>query len=281
MIGIRDLARVRATRPQAIAEAMAHRRPGMPAERELIIACDHPARGALGAGEQPLAMANRIELLERCQEALSRPGVTGFLGTADLIEDLTLLGALEGKQVFGSMNRVGIQGASFEMDDRFAGMDARGIAESRLDGGKVLLRINLSDPGTAATLEATGRAVGELAEAGKRVILEPFVTTWQDGAAVNDLSARAMATAIAIASGLGRTSAHTWLKLPALDHEVLAATTLPILILGGDVSGAAPYATWANALAHPHVRGLVVGRSLLFPPDDDVARAVDNAVELL
>ncbi|SNS08914.1 hypothetical protein SAMN06265355_110324 [Actinomadura mexicana] len=31
----------------------------------------------------------------------------------------------------------------------------------------------------------------------------------------------------------------------------------------------------------PTVRGLVVGRSLLYPPDGDVAAAVDAAVELL
>lgn len=281
MIGIRDLSRVRATRPEAIAQALKDRAPGVPAERELIIACDHPARGAIGAGGNPLAMAHRAELLERCQVALSRPGVTGFLGTADLIEDLTLLGALEGKQVFGSMNRIGIRGACFEMDDRFAAMDATGIQASHLDGGKILLRINLSDPATALTLEAAGRAVNELAAAGKRVILEPFLTRWEDGRAVNDLGDEAMSTVIAIASGLGRTSAHTWLKLPALAPDTLAATTLPVLILGGEVGEQMPYEAWASALAQPNVRGLVVGRSLLFPPDDDVARAVDNAVELL
>jgi hypothetical protein len=38
---------------------------------------------------------------------------------------------------------------------------------------------------------------------------------------------------------------------------------------------------WAKALALPTVRGLVIGRSLLYPPDDDVAAAVDNAAGLL
>jgi hypothetical protein len=31
----------------------------------------------------------------------------------------------------------------------------------------------------------------------------------------------------------------------------------------------------------PSVHGLVVGRTLLFPPDDDVAGAVDTAVSLM
>ena len=58
----------------------------------MVIACDHPARGALGAGSDLAAMADREELLSRCCEALARPGVNGFLGTSDMIEDLTLLG---------------------------------------------------------------------------------------------------------------------------------------------------------------------------------------------
>ena len=36
-------------------------------------------------------MASREEVLSRCVTALGRPGVNGFLGTADMIEDLALL----------------------------------------------------------------------------------------------------------------------------------------------------------------------------------------------
>lgn len=71
-----------------------------------------------------MAMESREDVLQRCVTALSRPGVNGFLGTADMIEDLALLGALDGKAVWGSMNRAGLQGASFEMDDRFTCYDA-------------------------------------------------------------------------------------------------------------------------------------------------------------
>ena len=45
----------------------------------MIVACDHPARGALGASGNPTAMADRTELLERLVTALSRPGVDGLL----------------------------------------------------------------------------------------------------------------------------------------------------------------------------------------------------------
>jgi hypothetical protein len=61
------------------------------------------------------------------------------------------------------------------------------------------------------------------------------------------------------------------------------ATTLPTLLLGGDPSRhrEETYAQWRDALALPSVRGLVVGRTLLYPPDDDVADAVDTAVSLV
>ena len=40
-------------------------------------------------------------------------------------------------------------------------------------------------------------------------------------------------------------------------------------------------ATWKQALARPNVRGLVVGRTLLYPADDDVTAAVAASVDML
>ena len=162
---------------------------------------------------------------------------------------------------------------------------ARGVVGAGLDGGKMLLRVNYEDPRTADTLAACARAVDDLAERGVMAMVEPFISRWSHGRVVNDLSPDAVIASMAIASGLGRTSAYTWLKLPAVaDMErVMEASTLPALILGGAVSedpGTAR-ASWARALALPTVKGLVIGRSLLFPPDDDVAGAVDNTVGLL
>ena len=282
---------IRATDPDRIGRALAQRpRADLSgAGRLMVIACDHPARGALGAGERPLAMADREDLLRRCMTALSRPGVNGFLGTAEIIEDLTLLGALDGKLVWGSMNRIGLQGASFEMDDRFGAYDADGIEASHLDGGKMLTRINDADPASAATLEASAKAIDSLSERGLNAMIEPFISRWEDhGRIVNDLSEEAVIRSISIAQALGRSSAHTWLKLPCVSdpasmRRVMASTSLPSLILGGEVSTdpEATRASWAAALELPNVRGLVVGRSLLYPGNDDVEAAVDAAVALL
>ncbi len=287
-LSIPDVVRLRMTDPAAVRERLRARQPypGLgSAEKLLVIAADHPARGALAAGDDPMAMGDRGDLLARIVTALSRPGVTGFLGTADVIEDLALLGALDGKMVFGSMNRGGLAGATFELDDRFTAYDAQGVAAAGLNGGKMLLRIDPEDAGSAATLEACARSVDGLSERGLVAMIEPFASHRDGGRVRNDLSPDAMVRVMAIASGLGRTSAYTWLKLPVVEdmERVMAASTLPALILGGEVreDADAALAGWANALALPTVCGLVIGRSLLYPRDDDVATAVDEAVSLL
>ena len=192
----------------------------------MIVACDHPARGALGASGQPDRDGRPLELLDRLVTALSRPGVDGLLATADIAEDLLLLGALEGKLVFSSMNRGGLQGSAFEMDDRITGYDVRGTVEARFDGAKMLTRIDLDDPGTVATLETCGRAVTELNRAGRIAMVEPFMSSRVGSAkVVNDLSPDAVIKSVAIAQGLGASSAYTWMKLPVVDEmeRVMAA----------------------------------------------------------
>jgi DhnA family fructose-bisphosphate aldolase class Ia len=283
-----ELNEVRAREPQRIRQLLVTRR-----RRELfgadgrlmIVACDHPARGALAASGRPTAMNDRMDLLERLATALSRPGVDGLLATADIAEDLLLLGALEGKLVFSSMNRGGLQGASFELDDRRTGYDVQGTIDARFDGAKMLTRIDLDDPGTVATLEQCGRAVTELNRAELIAMVEPFMSRRVGGKVVNDLTADAVIKSVHIAQGLGASSAYTWMKLPVVEEmeRVMAATTLPTLLLGGDPDGSPDetYAAWQAALALPSVRGLVLGRTMLYPADDDVAKAVDTAVSLV
>jgi hypothetical protein len=286
---LRAILDVRARRPQAIAEAAARRkrRPALLGDDNqlFIIAADHPARGALRVGERPMAMADRAELIDRLSLALGRPGVDGVLGTADIIEDLLLLGVLDDKVVIGSMNRGGLAGTVFEIDDRFTGYDAAAIARMGFDGGKMLFRIDPDDPATVLTMESCAQAVSDLAAHGLMAMVEPFIAHRVDGRVRNDLSPEAVARSIAVASGLGATSAYTWLKVPVVEHmeRVLAASTLPALLLGGEVSADqdAAFEGWRKALQMPSVHGLVVGRTLLFPPDDDVADAVDAAVGLV
>ncbi|MDG4824864.1 aldolase [Asanoa sp. WMMD1127] len=286
---LRELVRTRAEEPERLAATAAarRRRPRLTETgRLMLIAADHPARGNLAVGRRSMAMADRIDLLDRLRVALSRPGVDGVLGTPDVIEDLLLLDGLDGKVVIGSMNRGGIPGTAFEIDDRFTAWTPGALAAANLDGGKMLLRIDPTERSTVDTLESGAAAVSALAARRLMAMVEPFwVRRDAAGKAVNDLSPDAVIRSIAVAQALGCTSAYTWLKVPVVAEmeRVMAASTLPALLLGGD-PGEAPdeaYAAWQKALRLPTVRGLVVGRTLLYPPGDDVAAAVDTAVSLL
>lgn len=281
---------IRATDPGAITRAYAERtRPErMLSERGtlFLVAADHPARGSLGTGGDAMAMADRRSLLRRLMDALAHPEVDGVLGSPDIVEELLLLGALESKVVIGSMNRGGLDGATWTMDDRFTGYDAASIARYRLEGGKMLLRIDDRDASTAGTLEGCAQAVTELAELGLVAMVEPLPYHRNDDGSLTLLKdAPALARAITIASALGTTSAHTWLKMPSCDEPevVFASTTLPCVVLGG-VPGPDPAAdlmSWGRTLVQPTVRGLVVGRALLYPPDGDVRAAVEAAARVL
>jgi DhnA family fructose-bisphosphate aldolase class Ia len=149
----------------------------------------------------------------------------------------------------------------------------------------MLCRIDPDDPATAQTIQACAHAVSDLAAHGLMAMVEPFISHRVNGRVRNDLSPEAVTRSIAVASGLGSTSAYTWLKVPVVEDmgRVLAASTLPALLLGGEVTDDqdAAFERWRKALQFPSVHGMVVGRALLFPPDDDVAAAVDTTVGLM
>lgn len=254
--------------------------------RLFIVAADHTARGMLGVGDEPFAMADRRRLLDALLVALSNPQVDGVLGSADVIDELALLGALDSKLIFGTMNRGGIMGAKWELDDRMTAYTPQDIALHGLDGGKVLLRLADDDAGTARTLEACAKVVTQMADLKLPIMVEPLPYTGGNGGPAKLIDDDdKLLRAVSIASGLGSSSAYTWLKVPAGSQveRMMAATTLPGLILGGTPGPdpQATYASWERAMKVPNVRGLVVGRSLLFPRDGDVASAIARAARIV
>ena len=143
-----ELLDVRATDPTAISAALAARtsRPLLANDgATFIIAIDHPARGMVGVSGQPFIMADRRDLLERTMTALADPGVDGVMATPDILDDLALLGVLDDKVAIGSINRGGLMGSAWELDDQLTGHTVASIVEQGLDGAKMLLRIDLAD----------------------------------------------------------------------------------------------------------------------------------------
>ena len=289
-----ELARRRRRRPLLAPYDQLHQ--GTPGgDRLFLVAADHPARGAIGVGGDPLRMGDRRDLLSRLTVALSHPGVDGLLATPDIVEDLLLLGSLTGssllddKVVFGSMNRGGLAGSAWELDDPITAYHAAGIYRMNLDGGKLLLRIDRQDPDSLKTIYQCARAIRVLSsqKSPVAVMLEPLPAYRDENGTLRiDTSPEALIGVIAIASGLGPTTAYTWLKLPPPSSDpmrVFAASTLPVLLLGGDPGdrGEELLSSWEEAMEAPTVRGLVAGRSLIYPADDDVAGWVDRAARIV
>jgi hypothetical protein len=231
-------------------------------------------------------MADRHTLLDHLVRVLSSPGVDGVLGSADVLEELAWLGALENKLAIGTMNRGGIIGATWELDDRVTSYDVEHVESMGLDGGKTLLRIDYTDPAVARTLETVASITTKLADRKLLSMIEPLPYIKDSaGKATLNPSDDALVTVVAIASGLGSSSAYTWLKVPASDRmdEVAGATSLPILMLGGDPSGGVDpiFAKWETGMKEPNVRGLLAGRTLLYPPDGDIEAATQRAAQIV
>ena len=276
------LAALRVRRPDASAveaAARVRRRTLAPDGRLLIIAADHPARMVTRAGSDPLAMGDRRALLARLIRVLTAPGVDGLMATPDVVDDLLFLshlvrqrgghGWLDDKVLIGCMNRGGLAGSAFELDDRLTAYTPAGLVAIGADGGKLMVRIDPADPATAATLEACARAIDALHARGLTVFLEAFAVQRTSAGVRPRSDPESLIQAACVAAALGTSSTHTWLKLPYRPgyERIAAATSLPVLMLGGEVreTPAALLEEFAGGmLAGPTVRGVLAGRNISF-----------------
>ena len=257
-----------------------------------ILACDHPARGLTKSGSDPLLMGNRQEYLGRALRVISSPEFDGLMGTTDIIEDLLIVDQLmidkggpsflDKKVLIGCMNRGGLSGALFEMDDRFTSFTAESINHLRLDGAKFMFRLDVNDDRSLRTIEACANAVTELNKYSIPAFLEAFTVEKTADAYKTVKRPEGLIKAIGIATALGDSSKGIWLKIPYCEgfETVVKATTCPILMLGGESLGdpTPVLKEFSKGLAAgSNVRGALVGRNILFPGDEDPS-AIANAV---
>ncbi len=290
---------VRVTRPEVVEEEARRRQRRSTLTtngRLVILAADHPARNVTGVGDDPIMMGNRWSLLGRILRVLTAGDADGVMTTPDIMEELLILNRitrdlggplfLDGKVLLGCMNRGGLAGAVFEMDDRMTGFTPERISQMRLDGAKLMFRLELSEPTSLDTIEYCFHAINRLHDLGVPAFLECLATQKSEGKYKMLKSAPELVKVIGVASGLGKSSMGTWLKVPYCDkYELIAqATTCPILMLGGESKGdpTSIFAEFAAGMrAGATIRGALVGRNVTFPGRDDpraVARAVAGIV---
>ena len=249
-----------------------------------ILAADHPARRVTKVADDPLRMADRHGYLARIVRVLQSDVVDGVMATMDVLEDLLILhqlileaggpALLDSRLLIASLNRGGLAGTGWEMDDPMTGASPATCAAMGLDGAKLLLRICDEETGSLNTMLYCARAITEMNAVGLPTFLEPLPVVKSDGGYRVVKTAEALARIVGVASALGDSSRCLWLKLPYCEnYEVVArATTLPILLLGGEsVGDATPLLREiaAGLSAGSNVRGALVGRNVLYPGQED------------
>jgi len=263
-----------------------------------ILAADHTARRVTNIGDNPLAMTNRQELLSRILRVLMSEQVDGVMATMDILEDLLVLhdlareasgsAFLDNKLLIASLNRGGLAQTCWEMNDPITGPSPAACVAWGLDGAKLLLRICDTDAGSRDTLLACARAITDLNALGLPTFLEPLPVDKKEPDYNVVKTPEALAKIAGVAAALGDSSRLLWLKLPYCENyeAVARATTLPILLLGGESAGdPAPFLTelGKGLAAGPNVRGALVGRNVLYPGGDDplaVAEAAGGIIHL-
>ncbi len=264
--------------------------------RLAILAGDHPARRVTKSGNDPTIMGNRHGYLGRILRVITSPEFDGVMGTTDVIEDLLIVDQLmvekggesflDRKVLVGCMNRGGLSGAEFEMDDRFTSFTADSVNRLRLDGAKMMFRLDLKDARSLDTIVACSKAINELNRYSIPVFLEAFsVERTAEGYKALKTADELIKT-IGVATALGDSSHGIWLKIPYCDDfvHVAKSTSCPILMLGGESLGnpTGVLREFSEGMAAgQNVRGALVGRNVLYPGEGDPSAVADAVSKIV
>lgn len=263
-----------------------------------ILAADHPGRIVTNYGDDPIFMGDRYRYLGHVLRVLLGSDFDGIMGTPDILEELFILswlyrqkyekGFLDNRVMIGTMNRGGLFGTAFEMDDRFTSYNVKKLSELGLDGGKFMFRLEDNDDGSGKTMSYCSKAIEDLNYFGLAAFFEALpVRKGSMGYPIRK-DAESLIKIIGVATAMGDSSLNLWIKIPYCEdyHLVAASTTCPILMLGGASKGN-PIPTLkefeAGLKAGNNVRGILAGRNILFPGSDDpacVAQAAHGVVHM-
>lgn len=229
----------------------------------VILAADHRARGVV-----------TIENYEEYVGALARalPACDGILASAQPLTDLAERGLLTPQhRTYLSLNRSGLAGSSFELDDRLVASVPRAQADG-WTGVKHMTRIDMADPLTSSALELLGRVLEQARGAALEALVEPL--TWRDGRVARDTDSIVFAAVVAHDMGAPVIK----VPVPAVEPgeerrravaRVVASVGVPVLFLGGPLgaAGRPPVLDEVRDVMDGGGGGMAIGRAVYMDPD--------------
>ncbi|MFZ0248994.1 MAG: hypothetical protein WAL61_03550 [Acidimicrobiales bacterium] len=240
----------------------------------LILAADHRARAVL-------TTENWAEFFGSLTKAL--PACDGILATAQPLTGLAAAGHLTAQhRTYLSLNRTGLAGSAFELDDRLVASVPRAAADG-WTGVKHMTRIDMDDPLTAPALELLGQVLEQASAAGLEAMIEPLL--WEQGRIRRDTDAIVMASVIAHDIGAPVIK----VPVPAVPQgaerqravaRVVASVGVPVLFLGGPrtAAGRAPVLDEVRDVMEGGGAGMAIGRTIYQDPDPAEAAGLVQAL---
>jgi DhnA family fructose-bisphosphate aldolase class Ia len=237
--------------------------PGPLPTPSLILAADHRARGVL-------TTENWADFFGSLAKAL--PSCDGILATAQPLEGLVAAGHVTPlHRTYLSINRTGLAGSAFELDDRLVATVGRAAADG-WTGVKHMTRIDMEDPVTAAALELLGQVLEQSRAAGLEALVEPLV--WSEGRVRRDVESVVLAAVVAHDMGapvikVPVPSAPPGAERARAVERVVASVSVPVLFLGGPRSDAnrARVLDEVRDVMEGGGAGMAMGRTLYQDPD--------------
>ena len=241
----------------------------------LILAADHRARAVLTVEPWADYFGALVKALPSCD---------GILATAQPLEGLAAAGhVLARHRTYLSINRTGLAGSAFELDDRLVAGVPRAASDG-WTGVKHMTRIDRADPLTAAALELLGQVLEGARDAGLEALVEPLL--WRDGRVCRDPDSIVLAAVIAHDIGAPVIKVPVPAVPPGRERRravarIVASVSVPVLFLGGPVAerGREPVLDEVRDVMAGGGSGMAMGRTVYQDPDPaDMAALVRELV---
>jgi DhnA family fructose-bisphosphate aldolase class Ia len=201
------------------------------------------------------------------------PSCDGILATAQPLADLAEAGHLATHRTYLSLNRTGLAGSVFELDDRPVASVSRAAGDG-WTGVKHMTRIDLADPHTSAALELLGQVLEQARAAALEALVEPLV--WRDGRVARDTDSVVFAAVIAHDMGAPVIKVPVPAVAPGEERRravarVVASVGVPVLFLGGPLgaAGRPPVLDEVRDVMDGGGSGMAIGRAVYQDPDPE------------